>query len=61
MSENATKQWTVVNDRYSRDELPCTVEQLYEMCDDIGWPRPELTRRGDEYIDQNGEVVLRKQ
>jgi hypothetical protein len=60
------KQWTVVSDSYSNEPVAITgIAELMEMCELMGWDRPELTYHNDGgeeyYTDQHGEVVLRKE
>lgn len=52
--------WISTNDHYTQtaDEFE-TVDEFLEMCAAYGW-EVDIRRRGDEWVDERGEVVLRQ-
>ena len=51
------EKYVLVSDHYSQDSYIITEDQFYDMCDQMGWDRPHLTR-GSDGLYENGELVL---
>lgn len=50
--------YRITNDSYSNDAAEMTLDQLREMCAELGWAVTlHTTPGGDRIIDQNSETV----